>query len=288
MTREEERACILKEAMSNSNKPRFCYMGYAPPLCIGDEYDKPKRIFSGVKKDLHPRSMLVSFPKKGNGPESLFSFQNSLCVGDPYRNLVRSEKGQHATKDGMQFRPSGKPPDSLLGKLEYIGDPEPKNFRKATKNELKVQPPPFIASFGRSNKLFQSTVEYFSNLAVVEAKSNTTQHQGESPRPPFRVGGCFVPPPCLSLHDTTKREQEPVETVAKKSTEDKRPAFRPAGGRTNFEALVSTSCSPTTDEKPTVGSSDNRPGWKAGGSALLSSPHPSIAFNLNNLKRRLC
>jgi hypothetical protein len=81
---EELRTRIESEIREKSNKPRFCYMGYTPPLCIGDSMLKAE----GPKEPpAHKEAMKVPYPKQG----SLFSTSQPLCVGDffPGSYIVR-------------------------------------------------------------------------------------------------------------------------------------------------------------------------------------------------------
>jgi hypothetical protein len=72
-TIEELRKRIESEIREKSNKPRFCYMGYTPPLCIGDSMLKVE----GPKEPpAHKEAMKVPYPKQG----SFFFSLRSLSV----------------------------------------------------------------------------------------------------------------------------------------------------------------------------------------------------------------
>eukprot|EP00921_Rhytidocystis_pertsovi_P003923 GHVQ01006795.1.p2 GENE.GHVQ01006795.1~~GHVQ01006795.1.p2 ORF type:complete len:108 (+),score=12.70 GHVQ01006795.1:391-714(+) len=88
-TRRALRAKIVKESIEDSGKSRHGYFGYMGPLCIGDDssWTPP------AKKTVEGYKNLVTGPsKKGQGPDTLFSCQPPLAVGDLYTDPEKRQK----------------------------------------------------------------------------------------------------------------------------------------------------------------------------------------------------
>lgn len=273
MTRKKlSREEILKESLASSIKPRFCYMGYAPPLCIGDEYRKS---ISGQNGQENPRPILVGSPKKGKGPDSFFSFESSLCLGDPYTDsLSRIQE----VKSSGGFKPSGRAPDSLLGKLEYIGSPALSPCVSVSKKKARDRTRrAFICSASSTSLLFQPRIEYFSSLETEGARKRSESSI------PFKVGR-FISPSEASEYLSPGPSDDP-KRVHKKDRSTKSFPFIPGGGRVPLKHPVHMSESIDGDNsKRREPQQQVKPRWIPGSVALVSSPHPSIEFNSINLK----
>ena len=211
----ESRELVWKEILATTNRPRFCYMGYAPPLCIGDEYVKPRQ---KTPQDGAPfKPLLVS------APSCLFSTPQPLCVGDLYvdgwrrggRKMGKDVEGRPSFKPaGFVRSPPGivmssvvelpppssstplkKPCEPIRGFLVPISCglfhplaqhmPDPPRERLRSKNDA----PPFRVSYG-SSKLFGDgqgsvTTQAVPNVPVLKEESAPTPDG----RPPFKPAG---------------------------------------------------------------------------------------------------
>ena len=147
-----DRTLIYEEVLKNTNKPRFCYLGYAPPLCIGDEYTKKK-----FKKESLGKPMLVSCPS------ALFSTYPALSGSSTPTPFTPKD-------DRPCFRPAGKPVFDPVGYLPYSS---------AVKRRTSAPSGGFHVS--TANALFHPKIEYMS------PKSNLRLAAKKTDLDPFRV-----------------------------------------------------------------------------------------------------
>jgi hypothetical protein len=195
-------------------------------------------------------------------------------VGDLFENLSKPVK---QGSDKAHFKPAGKAPESLLGKLEYIGSPEIRIGRKNEKTESAKKA--FLTNAGNAD-LFQPKIEYFSNLAknvsLISDKSAV----------PFKPGGVFHPSPIVAQTETTHVFPSP-QNMKVEEGRGSRAAFRPACGHVNEkfpEYIVGENES--VPQRMREKKSEGMGAWKFGGPLTLSAnPQPSIVLNLFNLKR---
>ncbi|KAF4665258.1 GTP-binding protein 10 [Perkinsus chesapeaki] len=235
---DEKRARIYEDTLAETNKPRFGYFGYAPPLCIGEDNAfkttkrKPK---TDEELPNFGRNALTNPPKKGSGVDALFSFPEPLCNGDLYvdpgRRLGR-DKGKSVDPEA-QFKPAGavKVPPSAYEYVEqqtgieggyigieggYIGIDGGRSDPKALYEKYKdyTYPRNFVTSPAKvggggvltPGVLFTPVAEHVSDdydamrkMKFEEMKRNR-EKLGE--QMPFRVGAC---------NDTSKTFQKNSE-----------------------------------------------------------------------------
>ena len=267
---EESREEVLNEVLAKTNKPRFCYMGYAPPLCIGDDFDKPTRNAS-LSKASKP-GVAVPFPKKGKGPDALFSSSTPLCIGDTFPGSgIHKKSSNENTK--VAFKPTGRAPAHLLGKLEYISVAEsiqPLPVKKREVNEKKAFVPPAAKAGG----LFQPVFEFIP--APTEISKTVPKLSNE--KLPFRVptGSSPIPPLARSEESTPEPHLPESNPVHKGPLENDKAAFRPGGGHVAHPHVEYMS--PVLKEIPKKAISIEKTSWKPRSANLVTSPHPSIVF----------
>lgn len=240
---------ISEDVLKNTNKPRFCYMGYAPPLCIGDEFEK----------NLSPKTHSSSAPLLVSAPCALFARSSHLCVGDPYIHAIAVSK---PVPDRPVFKPAG---------CTHI-DPTVSEYIPPIIPVFKTPPKRKYTGFyvPRSNSLFHPKIEYMSpnSVNLIKTKLQTT---------PFRSGssgGMFSTIPASS----------PLfaKVAAVHKSNDSQPPFRPPGKAVLNNPFPSYIPDPP-NSVPKPPSAIDRPAWKASSVSLLSSPTCSIAFNALNL-----
>lgn len=262
-TLAELRDQVLAEIHEKSNKPRFCFMGYAPPLCIGD--DSQRRHPS--QPSVNPKEPLkVPFPAKG----ALFSSSQPLCIGDLYPGSCITRKPAAAFKKET-FRPTGSIPSHLLGRIEYVGDPESKVSRSTSSDAVKA---PFVPLGVRKGNLFTSQYEYMSPAITKESDHVATK--SDSQRPAFKI-----PSGSASIPDIP-RAPAPAppnvdETPRRKIESEQRTPFRPGGGHVHISYPEYMSGA-NIETKSVTENSETRASWKSGSPDLVTSPIPSIVF----------
>ena len=265
------RDSIKSEILSNTNKPRFCYMGFAPPLCIGDDFDKPSSTSSPIKST----PMRVSYPKKGTGPDSCFSLSTPLCVGDLYVDKWKIDKRNPSGTDRRNlgiFKPAGGPSDVPI--LTYIPSPPPQGTRVKNRTVEKF----FLVSTVKGGGLFSPQFEYMSSVVSRAKKS-----EDRAPGPPFRSTG--VGREFFADYQTVV-EKKPLTIVDKeqgaKTSEvnSKTNPFKPAG-KSGISFVFPGYISPVS--KSIERAKANGPSWRCASMPLLSSPTSSIAMNPLNL-----
>ena len=272
-SRDEAHDATQEELLKKTNKPRFCYLGYAPPLCIGDQYDSVKSKLSG-----RAGFMSVPYPKKGRNPDSFFSTYVPLCVGDIFPGSLPARKNADATK--IPFRPTGRAVDSLLGRFEYVGNPEPV-LTKRQPGDQCASKPAFIPPSRCTGKLFHETFEYMPNHSSECHETNNAKHSMTGTRPPFRVPTRSTSLPGLALvhDDRTAGTPAPYESSGKRaSVEMNKPPFRPGGSKclqSRYPEYVSPQENEVVKERR---NEKTQSPWKIGSPNLNTSPNPSIVF----------
>jgi hypothetical protein len=264
------RETVLSEVLVNTNKPRFCYLGYAPPLCIGDDYDKPAVKPNPAIPDDKPA---IRVPGKKTGSESLFATISPLCIGDPYIDRWKNFKDQQ-TDERPKFRPPGKSPDPPI--IPYISHGTGVADRIKKKHTI-------VRGFlvPTTSGLFHKPLDC-KKIAVSSApvKARLT----DSGKPPFRFSyGCSRSFDEYAGNVNDEKNFAPIPNERKEEHVSLN-AFRPAGIagiRTPFPEYLPQS--PLPIEKASVDS--DKPCWKPASVALLSSPTSSIAMNMTNLQR---
>jgi len=278
--RRPDRDAIVAEVLQNTNKPRFCYLGYAPPLCIGDDFGKSAR-GTNPSSDKPPAMKIP-----GTRTYSLFSMQSSLCIGDPFIDKEKSNRRvDNVSSDRPRFKPPGKSPDVPI--IPHIPTPQ------------ALDPPNKSNTIGPRNILVTNGGGFFHHYSD-EPKIVKEEATQPAPvvfeKPPFRVscgnhGGLFGPLIERPVEDRPV-EERPVDGKhnVKKShspSDTGIPAFKPAGIsgiKTPYpEYLPQSAAVVDRDRNRTV--SGASPSWKMTCVPLLSSPTSSVAMNMINLSR---
>ena len=276
--KSEARSKIQKELLESTNKPRFCFMGYAPPLCIGDDYEKPK----ASRTDTKP--LLVPGPKTGTNPSSLFSFPP--YVGDAYNST--KQKSVNPVSDRPKFKPPGRTPDPT--KIEYISPfIETKTVaRKSAEEDFETKK--FLTT-SASSPLFYPVIEYigdvFNGAKKQAAEERIADKEKFKDAVPFKSGygqtrlfGDFV--------DRTNDAVVVSSVELKRQVDAKNEvrnliAFRPPGGPCPTAAYPEyIPCPPMEPKKK---GKSLKPSWKSTCVPLLTSPCTSIVMKTCNLKR---
>jgi len=143
-----KREKILQESLDNSNQPSWGYFGLGGSLAIGDNSYAPiiKRKPKEEEEIAEPmRQIQCNPPKKGVGPDSFFTFETSVGVGDPYQDpgyAVKKGRIQHLNPEAA-FMPPGKVGWSVnkLG-YEYIDHKDTAKDPKAIKEKYTDYMPP--------------------------------------------------------------------------------------------------------------------------------------------------
>lgn len=275
MPRTSNRETLVSDVLAVTNKPRFCYMGYAPPLCIGDEFNK-----RAAQPATYNKAILVPFPKKGNGPDALFSSPTPLCIGDPLNSVSTKKTADHGDRP-PHFKPAGRTPDNSH-KIPYIGHPETRTVIPA--RELKERE--IIKGFvvNTSNKLFTPVHEYMTSdfdagrKQLAAERKVTKEKWGDAP--PFRLGGRISvkhPEEFLPVDKPEKEIEQRIESNDK-------PPFKPGGGRMPQEYPQHLP-DPLPVAVRRVVPETSKPSWRATSVPLVTSPHPSIVFNKINIMK---
>lgn len=275
LSRDEVREATQKELLQKTNKPRFCYMGYAPPLCIGDQYDIAK-----TKLNNRLGFMSVPFPKKGRNPDSFFSTSIPLCVGDIFPGSSPTRK-KHDEVSKIPFRPIGHADEALLGRIVYVGNPE-LAIMKRQKLDQKKTIPAFIPPGSSTGKLFQECFQYIPANFSKSHDTDKTKQSITGSRPAFRVPTRSSSLPVLSsTHDfwNHHRTTSPSESRGKRvAVESSKPPFRPGGSKC-LESRYPEYVHPMEDEVVNLRKNNKmRIAWKIGSPNLVTSPNPSIVY----------
>lgn len=280
LSRDEVREATQKELLQRTNKPRFCYMGYAPPLCIGDQYEAAK---TKLKNRLG--FMSVPFPKKGRNPDSFFSTSVPLCVGDIFTGSFPTRK-KYEEVSKIPFRPIGRADDALLGRIVYVGNPELVIMKREKLDQNKTVGA-FIPPSSSTGKLFQECFQYIPSNSSKTHDTDRTKQTITSSRPAFRVPTRSSSLPVLSsTHDFQNhhRTPSPSESRGKRvAVETSKPPFRP-GGAKRLEPRYPEYVPPMEEEVVNlIKDNKTRIAWKIGSPNLVTSPNPSIV-NMNLLR----
>jgi hypothetical protein len=264
------RDSIQNEILSNTNKPRFCYMGYAPPLCIGDDFDKP----SSNPNKVHPVPIRVSYPKRGTGPDACFSPSSALCIGDVYVDKWKSDARRRGRSLSV-FKPSGKSPDVQI--IPYIPNPIRDPTRTGTSGKCFIVP-----SHGG---LFTPKVEYMSSLENNSKKGTNINHPG----PPFKSSGKGTR--LFEEYSPEKPVLEPIaafplDKMGSQKLQSNSTPFKPPGKAVLHSPFPGYNSPSTVDLKSRSHATPNTAAaWRCVSVPLLSSPTTSIAMNPTNLFR---
>lgn len=294
---EATRSRILKEVLETTNKPRFCYMGYAPPLCIGDDSTST----NVRRRTTEPeKTMLVAYPKKGNGPDALFSSPRPLCIGDTYvdewkRRLKKSSSDVKSTDDRPRFRPAGA---CTFTPIEYIEQKTDICDAKALYAKHKGKEPikNFVAS--APGGLFTPVYEYIGTDYYAERKFRSAEEAALKKKmgdvPPFKCAKGFSKlfsdygkPSTAPLPPPAQVEVSKPQTRAVSTSDSGRQPFRPAGGKLESQYPEYMTNQPLEKRPVRQRSSDRenaRPAWRAAPVPVWSCPTGSIALRSSNLK----
>jgi hypothetical protein len=250
-------------------------MGYAPPLCIGDQYDTAK-----TKLSNRLGFMSVPFPKKGRNPDSFFSNSVPLCVGDLFPGSFPIRK-KYDVVSKIPFRPIGRADDALLGRLVYVGNPESVIMKRKQSDHNKTVPA-FIPPSSSTGKLFQDCFQYMPANSSKSHKTDRTKHAITSSRPAFRVPTRSSSLPVLfSTHDFRNHHRTPSPSESRGkgvAVESSKPPFRPGGAKC-LEPRYPEYVPPMEDEVVNLRKEYKmRIAWKIGSPSLVTSPNPSIVF----------
>ena len=262
-TTNDIRDRVRSDVLQNTNKPRFCFMGYAPPLCVGDEYRAPPQAKEARISSKPP--VVVPFPKRG----SVFSKPQPLCIGDLYPGSLVTRKVRDSAKEPFK---SGGHLD-FLGRLEYMADPEVYAVRKNTADKAK-KAAAFVPLGVCKGRLFHEHIEYLP--ASGGTGKTEPQAKDQDTRAPFKLAAGSASIPALPYKDIPSVLSTPNEL--KETTKPTQP-FKPAGGRLTYtypEYIPSPPSSTSSKERL------DKTGMKLGSPDVISSPIPSVM--LMNLK----
>jgi hypothetical protein len=276
MPRTSNRETLVSDVLSVTNKPRFCYMGYAPPLCIGDEFDKRA---AQPATDQGNKAILVPFPKKGSGPDALFSSPTPLCIGDPLNSV--SSKKTTDQGDRPRFKPAGRTPDNSH-KIPYMGNPETRTVIPARELKERETLKGFVVN--TSNKLFTPVQEYMTSDFDAERKQLAAERKVTKEKwgdvPPFRLGGRIPvkhPEECLPV-------DKPMKEIDQRIESNDKPPFKSGGGRVPQEYPEHLPDPLPVAVRRAV-SETSKPSWRVTSVPLVTSPQPSIVFNKINIMK---
>ena len=269
------RETIQSEILSITNKPRFCFMGYAPPLCIGDDFDKPS---TKSQTSTHPTPLRVPYPKRGTGPDACFSSSQPLCIGDVYVDKWKIQERKRGRSLGV-FKPSGKSRDVPI--IPYVSNPEVEHTKHGMSGKI------FILPSNHTGQLFTPKIEYMSSI-LVDSSAETKPHLNG---PPFKSSGLGsrlfeeygTKNQLESLPIVTEKKDVKVSTSSHATT-----PFKPPGKaniNSSFPGYISPACA--DNRTKSVRSPSTMAAWRCASVPLLSSPFSSIAMNPMNLFRHV-
>jgi hypothetical protein len=255
---------ITASLLAETNKPRFCYFGYAPPVCIGDNYDKD----SSRKNSIHvtKRNILCGAVV---GP---FSTPSSLYVGDKFQDKWKMRRiTPHASEPPAGpsvYKPLGgvAPASPYPVHMRDTADfPDPKSKVQKIREERAHPQPPFIP-VDTNARTFNDSYSYMYPFG--EQPRGRTPKPNMDPRttPSFRVNyGRVEPfnpyPPAMSRESTKVSEKN-----------SSCPPFRPCGAAPTgrFDGYMSP-VEVRVKKAVTTG-----PAWRSSPVPVTSSPIPSI------------
>ena len=263
---DELREHVKSELLKTTNQARFCYLGYAPPLCIGDPYNKAPVLKESENPTSKKPPMAVPHPKHGE----IFSYPQPLCVGDLYPGslIVRIQNKEKEKKD--PFRPVGVAPRNLLGRIEYVSSPETSAVGKRKESTFRK---PFIPLGVRKGDSFTPNFEYIST--VTDEKSRQEIAQKPDPRGPFKVSpGSASIPPFVSIS-----VQISPSVPKQVSGEEKRNVvpFKPGGGHVAPQYPEYMSPVIARNESLSMNDKTGRR-LKLGSPDIITSPIPSVMY----------
>lgn len=261
------------------------------------------------------RNIVTCPPKKGAGPDTLFTVETPLCIGDPYvEDAVRNRRQKVVMVDPEAcFKPPGFVKTSI-NKLGYeyephgtgIRDPKelyakykdvtlPRNFTTAPlrKGGGGVLTPGVLFGFGEENRFPEHMPDDYDAARKLRTKE-LEHHKAKLQEAPFK-GNSYGNNTFDSVIDAYHYDQpygiprEPkVFNVVVASHEQ---AFRPSNpSKKGFNATLEPFPEHIPDPVPEPArrkpkdDTEQPPAWRAGAPRECPHPQPSVVTNLRNLR----
>lgn len=305
---EERRAKIVNETLKETNKPRYGYFGFAPPLCIGDNTGYAKVERKVINEDAEPvRNICATVPKKGGGPDTLFSFTTPLCVGDPYldQHRVQGRRKQTQVDPEASFRPPGQIKHPALP-FEYVEEctqaKDPKKIYAKYKDRTPVKN--FVTNPTKKGGggvltpgvLFTDFPEHVPcpyDAAKDQKYAEMKQHHTKTQETPFRsmyVGSeAFQKSSELYHCDVpygVPKEMPKVTTPAAHDVPFRPPNPSKQGHNATMYPFPEWQKDPVHQavRQKRVEDPDAPPAWRPPKTKQPSNPSPSVVMNYKNLK----
>lgn len=310
------RGTILARTLEESNEPRFGYFGFCAPLAVGDDSYAPKTMRKPKEDEGGEpiRNIVTNPPKKGATPDTLFSMDTPLCIGDPYVDDARRNRKPRVVMVDPEssFKPAGVVKQSI-NKLGYeyepqmTGNQDPKEkyakykdttpLRNFVTNPLKkggggVFTPGVLFGFGEENRFPEYMADDFDAPRKLRQKE-LAYHKTKMQEAPFR-GNDYGNQTFDTVYDAfhydqpygIPREERPFNVVI--ATHEQ--AFRPSNpSKKGFNAALEPFPEHVPDpvpepakRKPKV--DEGPPAWRPGAPRELSNPQPSVVTNTRNLR----